>query len=62
MDIVYKVRLKSVDVANREITKEDLKYDLGSAQQDMIDQRQAGYILISGLMGLGTILIVRRKQ
>jgi hypothetical protein len=62
VDIVYKVRVDLVERWNERITKEDLRYDLSSAQDDMIDQRQAGYILISSLMGIGTILIVRRKK
>ena len=63
VDVVYNVRVSINErMKKKEIEKEDLYFDLQSVQSHLTEQRKMGYVLISALMGIGTILVVKKGK
>ena len=63
VDVVYNARLTvNESMMKKEILKEDLYFDLQSVQSYLTEQRKMGYVLISTLMGVGTILVVKIRK
>ena len=59
VDNVYNARLSIAEaMTGSKIDEDDLKFDLESLQEQLTEQRKVGYLIISGLMGLGTVLIL----